>query len=230
VLDWTYIRVYFDAGGFPWVTDEPEGGDAVSNEPEYLLVQGDARIPKQIQGFFRLKSSTVFDMIWRDRPGSCDPRPALTTNTLLVAKHVMATSYPTAPVANFKRIPGATGYALSADGLVWTCKTNRGGIGVRWKTLKPKIDRTTGYLSVNFWESNKKRTLLLHSLMLEVFIGPRPDGMQACHNDGDKSNSAIENLRWDTRQGNEADKVKHRTKLTGSKVTGSVLVESRSPK
>lgn len=46
----------------------------------------------------------------------------------------------------------------------------------------------------------------LHCLVLEAFVGPRPEGMQGCHNDNDKTNNRLENLRWDTPKGNIGDR------------------------
>lgn len=55
------------------------------------------------------------------------------------------------------------------------------------------------------------RTRLVHSLVLEAFIGPRPPGFEACHNDGDPANNRLSNLRWDTRSANTRDRVRHGT-------------------
>jgi flavin-dependent thymidylate synthase len=44
--------------------------------------------------------------------------------------------------------------------------------------------------------------------MLESFVGQAPDGTQACHNDGNPLNNTLENLRWDTAQGNADDRVR----------------------
>jgi hypothetical protein len=52
----------------------------------------------------------------------------------------------------------------------------------------------------------------VHTLVLEAFIGPRPGHhaeWHGCHNDGNPENNALTNLRWDTRAGNEADKIAH---------------------
>jgi len=35
--------------------------------------------------------------------------------------------------------------------------------------------------------------------------------MEGCHNDGDRSNNCVENLRWDTRLGNCQDIIAHGT-------------------
>lgn len=66
--------------------------------------------------------------------------------------------------------------------------------------LKPTMD-ATGYYSVGL-RSTKYR---LHVLVLETFVGPRPDGFQACHFNCDKSDNRLENLRWDSRKENFED-------------------------
>lgn len=47
--------------------------------------------------------------------------------------------------------------------------------------------------------------------MLTAFVGPRPDGMVTCHNDGNPANNNLSNLRWDTQSNNQLDAVKHGT-------------------
>lgn len=53
------------------------------------------------------------------------------------------------------------------------------------------------------------RQIGVHVLVLEAFVGPRPDGMEGCHNDGDPSNNRLSNLRWDTPLANWSDRRKH---------------------
>lgn len=48
----------------------------------------------------------------------------------------------------------------------------------------------------------------VHPLVLEAFVGPRPPGMEACHADGNKTNNALSNLRWDTKRANELDAIR----------------------
>lgn len=57
----------------------------------------------------------------------------------------------------------------------------------------------------------RQRTRLVHHLVLESFVGLRPDGTEACHWDGDSSNNDISNLRWATHAENEGDKKRHGT-------------------
>lgn len=42
-------------------------------------------------------------------------------------------------------------------------------------------------------------------LVLEAFVGLCPEGMECCHQDDDRSNNRLENLRWDTHANNVKD-------------------------
>lgn len=50
----------------------------------------------------------------------------------------------------------------------------------------------------------------IHQLVLEAFVGPRPEGMVCCHNNGIGGDNRLANLRWDTPASNTADRVRHR--------------------
>lgn len=55
-------------------------------------------------------------------------------------------------------------------------------------------------------------TLQVATLVLEAFVGPRPNpDQQCCHNDGDPENNHLSNLRWDSQSGNALDSVRHGT-------------------
>jgi hypothetical protein len=72
---------------------------------------------------------------------------------------------------------------------------------------------------------NQNFNSYVHRLILEAFVGPRPEGMEACHNDGDKTNNHWNNLRWDTHKNNLADRKLHGTDSAGSKHGQSKLTE-----
>lgn len=54
-----------------------------------------------------------------------------------------------------------------------------------------------------------KRSVLIHRLVLEMFIGPCPDGMECRHLDGNPLNNRLDNLRWGTHLENMEDRRRH---------------------
>ena len=71
----------------------------------------------------------------------------------------------------------------------------------------------------------KSESKLVHRLMLEAFVGPCPDGMESCHNNGIRSDCRLENIRWDTISANQMDKVGHGTSNRGERQGNSKLTE-----
>jgi len=69
--------------------------------------------------------------------------------------------------------------------------------------------KTNVYLGTSLSKNGKAFTKKTHILVLEAFVGPRPKGYQACHNDGDNLNPHIDNLRWGTVKSNMDDQIKH---------------------
>lgn len=90
------------------------------------------------------------------------------------------------------------------------------------RILNP-IANQKGYSVVNFTDNatpgttRRRAQRLVHQLVLEAFVGPRPDGFDSCHNNGNKADARLKNLRWDTRAGNFADKKLHGTSQTGAR-------------
>lgn len=72
-----------------------------------------------------------------------------------------------------------------------------------------------------------KMPRLVHRLVLLTFVGPCPDGMEGCHNDGNPNNNNINNLRWDTRKSNRADSILHGTHPRGSMSSQAKLTEDQ---
>lgn len=101
----------------------------------------------------------------------------------------------------------------------------------RWpgKLLKPFVD-STGYLYVNLAKGGAgggAKKSLLHRLVLIAFKGDPPEGMEACHNDGDRTNAMLGNLRWDTRPNNAGDRRRHGTHRASAKLTMQQVAEIR---
>lgn len=68
-----------------------------------------------------------------------------------------------------------------------------------------------GRLIVSFSADGRRITSRVHVVVLEAFVGPRPEGLEGCHNDGDHTNNVPSNLRWDTSSSNSYDSVRHGT-------------------
>ncbi len=126
----------------------------------------------------------------------------------------------------YKDIPGFTGYRAGDDGSIWSCWKKEGlgyGGGSRqiisseWKLKIPRVVRRRPCVSIRN-QKGKQVTMAVSHLVLLAFKGPRPNGMEACHDpDRNTLNNAANNLRWDTHKENVADKKKHGTYQCGEK-------------
>lgn len=113
--------------------------------------------------------------------------------------------------SNVKTIPGFPNYAISKDGRVWSKpRKSKQNHSIGDRVLKG-IFNTGGYLRVDLCQESIKCSRLIHRLILESWIGPCPEGMEACHNNGNRTDNRLENLRWDTHSNNLYDSVKHGT-------------------
>jgi DNA-binding transcriptional regulator YiaG len=77
-----------------------------------------------------------------------------------------------------------------------------------------------------------RRFRRVSNVVAETFLGPRPAGAFVCHNDGDRTNDALANLRYDTPASNARDRALHGTERRGehrarAKLTDSIVREIR---
>ena len=78
---------------------------------------------------------------------------------------------------------------------------------------------------MNLHKNGKQKIVKPHTLVLTAFVGPRPAGLECCHNDGNAWNNHISNLRWDTPQSNQQDRAKHGTSNRGERCASAKLTE-----
>lgn len=131
----------------------------------------------------------------------------------------------------YRTVEGWPQYRIGEDGTGWGRRNSRSECRVGWhwwRQLKPGR-HSSGYQQFQFYDNYKRKPMFVHRLVLEAFVGPCPEGMEACHNDGDCTNNRLENLRWDTRLSNIHDKQAHGTQLRGSGLHNSKLEESDIP-
>lgn len=111
----------------------------------------------------------------------------------------------------WRPIPGFDGrYEVSDQGRVRSL--------IRGRILSPKPERHSGYMCIELRPQPRlAKTLRVHRLVLEAFVGPRPDGMLARHLNGNPTDNRLANLAWGTPLENAADTTRHGTHNNGRK-------------
>lgn len=108
----------------------------------------------------------------------------------------------------WRPIPGSLGFEVSDQGRVRSLTRTR-QVGNHTRTYRERIRQLavnrSGYPEVNI----NGHARLVHQLVLSAFVGPRPQGLVTCHNNGDPADNRLENLRYDTQAANVRDTVRH---------------------
>jgi hypothetical protein len=132
------------------------------------------------------------------------------------------------PIESFRLHPSADGYRVSDDGRV-QCRLRRGpnprGF-TDWRELKPTL-RSDGYLKVSMRIDGRQRQRLVHTLVAEAFLGPKPPANDVRHLDGDKTNNRLSNLAYGTRAENVADTRRHGRLKIGERHAGAKMDEAK---
>lgn len=129
--------------------------------------------------------------------------------------------------------PDFPGYLICSDGSVWSCwkRTQRRAVATSTplQRLSPGIN-TGGYPFVRLKYRGTTFQVIrrVPRLVLEAFVGACPDGQQAMHRDGNKSNNAIANLSWGTPKENADDRNAHGTTARGIKIGTAKIDESQA--
>jgi len=120
-----------------------------------------------------------------------------------------------------KQIPGFSDYFATKDGQIISTKSGLDRI------LRPGKATQVGYLLVVLCRDGKTFNRLVHRLVLLAFVGPCPEGMECCHNNGNPADNRLENLRWDTKSANQKDRILHGTTNRGSNSKQAKLTEEQ---
>lgn len=117
----------------------------------------------------------------------------------------------------WRDIPGFGGtYQISSAGRVRRAKPskNQFGMGHLFKASPDPF----GYCCVTLTKScGRHKRARVHVLMLEAFIGPRPQGHDGSHKNGVRTDNRLENLCWETSSDNHRRKLEHGTLQHGEK-------------
>jgi hypothetical protein len=128
-------------------------------------------------------------------------------------------------IVEYREIPDYPGYRAGSDGTIWTlwksvnmghrkgCKME---MGDKWTIKKTHILKN-GYFIVNIHNHKGRHTRLVHQLILETFVGPKPKSLICRHLDGTKTNNNRTNLTWGTDKENSQDTIAHGRANRGEK-------------
>ncbi len=124
----------------------------------------------------------------------------------------------------YRGIQEFPGYLIGTDGSVWS-KYKRGSrpvrMGDKWWKMKLQVLKS-GYVTVGLLGSRRET---VHRLVLAAFVGPCPQGMECCHDDGDPGNNCLANLSWGTPSKNTEDQIRHGRKPRGEGHANAKLTE-----
>lgn len=105
-------------------------------------------------------------------------------------------------------------YEVSDQGRVRSLdRWERNGRGMPLRLFKGKVLKSTpgssGYLRVCLSKSGGLRHFTVHTLVLNAFVGPRPEGLQCRHLNGIQTDARLCNLAWGTIKENTNDRISH---------------------
>ncbi len=119
----------------------------------------------------------------------------------------------------YRLVQGHSAYRVGDDGSVWSryqktapamkdgrCTGPQYILGDDWRPLRLGHNRTGYPRAAIFDGAGRQVKRMVHLLMLEAFVGPRPAGPVACHANDIKTDNRLSNLRWDTPSSNWDDR------------------------
>lgn len=118
----------------------------------------------------------------------------------------------------WKPIAGYDGfYEISDHGAVRSLdRKTSDGRQVKGRVLSQSTGKY-GHKSVCLYLDGLEERRCVQPMVLTAFRGPRPEGMEAAHDNGEAGDNRVDNLRWDAPIGNNADKYRHGTAPLGEK-------------
>lgn len=110
------------------------------------------------------------------------------------------------PVAGYEGL-----YEVSSEGRVRGVSR----LDSKWRAIptREKSNKVgaVGHPVTNLYKAGRGRTFTVHTLVAVAFIGERPSGFDVAHEDGDRTNNSVRNLRYKSRKDNLLDAVRHGT-------------------
>jgi len=91
------------------------------------------------------------------------------------------------------------------------------GTKCRADRMRKLVVTPNGRLQIALYKNNIERKFLVHRLVLIAFVGKPKINQITRHLDGNPMNNYLTNLRWGTHVQNQADSVRHGTKINPPK-------------
>lgn len=118
------------------------------------------------------------------------------------------------PPGTWRPVPEFEGiYWVSDQGEIFT----QPRMGSSGGLIKIQRAKTGGYAVYRFCDRDRSRTRTIHAVVAEAFLGPRPDGMEVRHLNGDPTDCRLVNLAYGTHGDNVLDTVRHGNHVWASK-------------
>lgn len=129
-----------------------------------------------------------------------------------------------APIAGYEGL-----YEISDHGRVRALTETHGGVKSRRAVplLLSISTGSNGYMFIALYRDSRFKNRFMHDLVLEAFVGPRPQGFVAAHDDGTRANNYWRNLFWKTQSDNLADRLRHGTHIRGERHGGAKLTNEQ---
>ena len=105
----------------------------------------------------------------------------------------------------------------------WYLVSSEGRVKGPRRVLKPAVTDDNYHKVKLYREDGLPCHRFVHHLVLEAFIGPRPDGLQCRHLNGDSATNRLANLTWGSPEENSADRTRHGTDNRGERCGRAIL-------
>lgn len=136
----------------------------------------------------------------------------------------MATFDLTMPEAWYP-VPNFPGYEISSHFRI------RSLLKYRSNSPPGRIKRTykvaNGYLAVSLRRDRRNLPVLIHHIVAELVLGPRPAGMNVLHRDDNKTNNQPSNLYYGTQSQNFRDAIRNGKVKTGQDASQAKLTDEQ---
>jgi hypothetical protein len=123
----------------------------------------------------------------------------------------------------WKPVVGYEGYyEVSSLGRVWSVYR----AGVKSGSILRASPTAKGYMKLRL-NAPVGATRYVHSLVLTAFVGPRAEGKEAAHGNGNPADNRLANLAWATSAENKRDQRLHGTQPRGESHHSAILTATQ---